>query len=92
MGDRAKAREEAPLTGKLSAEKAEKYGMVNYFVPRADLEKYTLDLAERMTAHTSWTLTMAKTQVNHAQDFGRGAAPRCNTGLSRISWAMRTGN
>ena len=56
------------LTGELSARKAEQYGMVNEVVPRADLETYTLNLAERLTQHTSWTLTMAKTQVNHAQD------------------------
>ena len=56
------------LTGELSAARAEQYGMVNEVVPRADLEKYTLDLAERLTGHTSWTLNMTKAQVNHAQD------------------------
>lgn len=56
------------LTGELSATKAEQYGMVNEVVPRAELEEYTLNLAERLTAHTSWTLNMTKTQVNHAQD------------------------
>jgi len=56
------------MTGELSAEKAERYGMVNELVPSADLEQRTLDLAERLTAMTSWSLGMAKAQVNHAQD------------------------
>ncbi len=56
------------LTGELSAAKAEQYGMVNEVVPRSELETYTLDLAERLTTHTSWTLNMTKAQVNHAQD------------------------
>lgn len=56
------------LDGEISARQAEQYGMVNELVPRAELEDRTLALAERMTKHTSWTLNMAKTQVNHAQD------------------------
>ncbi len=78
------------LTGELSAEKAEKYGMVNELVPRAELEKYTLDLAERMTAHTSWTLTMAKTQVNHAQDSqGRRTAMQYGFVVHQLGHAHR---
>lgn len=56
------------LTGELSAAKAEAYGMVNHLVPRADLEQRTLELAEKMTLQTSWSLSMAKSQVNHAED------------------------
>jgi enoyl-CoA hydratase len=57
------------LMGELSAEKAERFGMVNEVVPRAELEKYTLDFAERLTAHTSWTLNMTKAAVNQTQDI-----------------------
>jgi enoyl-CoA hydratase len=56
------------LTGELSAQKAEEYGMINEVVPRSELEQRTLALAEQLTKHTSWTLNMTKSQVNHAQD------------------------
>jgi enoyl-CoA hydratase len=57
------------LMGELSAEKAERFGMVNEVVPRAELEKYTLEFAERLCAHTSWTLNMTKATVNQTQDI-----------------------
>ena len=53
---------------RMSAHEAHAIGMVNEVVPRAELEKFTLDLAERLTSHTSWTLNMTKAAVNHAQD------------------------
>ena len=56
------------LSGELSAQRAEQYGMVNEVVPRAELEKFTLDLAEKLCTHTSWTLNMTKATVNNAQD------------------------
>lgn len=78
------------MTGELSAAKAEQYGMVNEIVPRAQLEQYTLDLAERLCKHTSWTLTMTKAQVNHAQDaMGRRTAMQHSFVVHQLGHAHR---
>ena len=61
--------------GRLSAQKAQEFGMVNEITSRDNLEQYTLDFAEKMAKHTTWTLNMTKLAVNHAQDLqGRRAS------------------
>src|SRR5437762_7959 len=78
------------LMGELSAEKAERFGMVNEVVPRAELEKYTLDLAERLTSHTSWTLNMTKAAVNHTQDVqGRRTSMQYAFAVHQLGHAHR---
>jgi enoyl-CoA hydratase len=78
------------LTGELSVEKAQQYGMVNDVVPRANLEQHTLDLAERLTKHTSWTLNMTKSQVNHAQDVqGRRSSMQYAFAVHQLGHAQR---
>ena len=78
------------LAGELSAQKAESYGMVNEVVPRADLEKYTLDLAERLCQHTSWTLNMTKHTVNAAQDtMGRRVSMQHAFAVHQLGHAHR---
>ena len=50
------------------AEEARRLGMVNHVVPRADLERFTLDLAGRIAAKPSFALKLAKQSVNQALD------------------------
>jgi enoyl-CoA hydratase len=78
------------LMGELSAAKALEYGMVNEVVPRAELEKFTLDFAERLTAHTSWTLSMTKLTVNQAQDLqGRRSSMLFSFAIHQLGHAHR---
>jgi enoyl-CoA hydratase len=59
-------------------------------VPRADLEQYTLGLAEQLTKHTSWTLNMTKSQVNHAQDVqGRRSSMQYAFAVHQLGHAHR---
>ena len=78
------------LSGELSAQKAEDYGMVNEVVPRDQLEKHALDLAERLCSHTSWTLNMTKTAVNHMQDsMGRRTSMQYAFAVHQLGHAHR---
>ena len=52
----------------ISAAEAHALGMVNHVVPRAELEKFTLDLAARIASRPSMGLKLAKQSVNQAQD------------------------
>jgi enoyl-CoA hydratase len=51
-----------------SAEEAWRLGMVNRIVPRDELERFTLDLAERVAQKPSFALKAAKQAVNAAID------------------------
>ncbi len=56
----------------ITAAEARERGMVNQVVPREELESFTLSLAERITAQSSFALRMAKMSVNQtleAQGF-----------------------
>jgi len=52
----------------ISASEAHALGMVNHVVPRAELEKFTLELAGRIASRPSMGLKLAKQSVNQAQD------------------------
>jgi len=52
----------------ITAAEAHGLGMVNHVVPQAELEKFTLGLAERIASRPSMGLKLAKQSVNQAQD------------------------
>jgi len=52
----------------ISAAEARVLGMVNHVVPRPELEKFTLELAQRIASRPSMGLKLAKQSVNQAQD------------------------
>ena len=64
--------------------------MVNEITTRANLEQFTLDFAEKMTKHTTWTLNMTKLAVNHTQDLqGRRASIQYAFMLHQLGHAHR---
>lgn len=72
----ARKAKEMLLTGEpIGAEEARQLGMVNRVVPRAELERATLDLARTIAKQPSFATKMVKQSVNAAQDAqGRHAA------------------
>lgn len=52
----------------VSAQDAWRLGMVNHVVPAADLDPFTVELAERIARHDPLALKLAKRSVNHALD------------------------
>lgn len=52
----------------IDAEEAREIGLVNRVVPRAELEKETLALAQRIARQDLLSLRMAKSSINNAQD------------------------
>lgn len=61
--------------GWLSAEDAERRGMVNRVVPRAELSARTLELAVSIASRNPFTMKLVKQGINFAQDqMGRKAA------------------
>jgi enoyl-CoA hydratase len=52
----------------ISADEAHRLGMLNHVVPRRELEKFTLELAQRIASRPSMGLKLAKQSVNQAQD------------------------
>lgn len=69
----------------LTAQEAERRGMVNHVVPRAELNVFTLDLAKRIVDKNRFTLKLVKEQINHAQDaMGRRTAMQYAFALHQI--------
>ncbi len=56
------------LAERIPAQRAYELGMVNRVVPLADLEKVTLELADRIAAMPPFGLRVAKRNVNFAED------------------------
>ncbi|NYG59764.1 enoyl-CoA hydratase [Nocardioides daedukensis] len=52
----------------IGAEEAHRLGMVNHVVPLADLEEFTLDLAERIAARPQFGLRLSKATINQQLD------------------------
>lgn len=52
----------------MSAAEAEKAGLVNRVVPRADLDKETMALAQKIAERDPFALKLAKASVNETQD------------------------
>ena len=63
-----KAKEFLFTADEMTAQDAEKHGMVNRVVARADLETATLALAEKIAAKPSFALKATKQALNHVQD------------------------
>jgi len=61
--------------GWMTAQEAERRGMVNAVVPREDLAARTLELAENIASRNSFTMKLVKQAMNFAQDqMGRKAS------------------
>ncbi len=70
----------------LSAQEAEKLGMVNHVVPRDTLSAFTLALAEKIAAKPLFALKLAKEAVNAAQDAqGRSSAMQTAFALHQLA-------
>ncbi|MEX2206124.1 MAG: enoyl-CoA hydratase [Myxococcota bacterium] len=63
-----KAKEMLFTGAAIGAAEARALGMLNHVVPRAELEKFTLELALRIASRPSMGLKLAKQSVNQAQD------------------------
>lgn len=69
----------------LSAQDAEKRGMINHVVPRVELSAFTLDLAKRIAAQNRFVLKLLKESINNAQDvMGRKNAMNFSFALHQI--------
>ena len=70
----------------LSAAEAERRGMVNHVVPRADLSARTLELAEKIASKNPFTMKLVKEAINQGQDLmGRKAAMNAAFSLHQIA-------
>jgi len=65
-----KAKELLFTSDRLSAEEAQKLGMVNRVVPADQLQKEALELAKKVATKPAFGLQMAKRAVNQAMDIG----------------------
>jgi enoyl-CoA hydratase len=63
-----RAKEKLFTADQWSARDAHEWGMVNHVVPRAELEAFTLDLAQRIARKPRFALTMVKESVNASVD------------------------
>ncbi len=70
-----KAKEWLMTGGWMTAQEAERHGMVNHVVPREELSGRTLELARNIAANNPFTMKLVKQAMNFAQDqMGRKAA------------------
>lgn len=70
----------------MSAEEAERRGMVNHVVPRADLSARTLELASKIAANNRFTMKLVKEAMNKTQDLmGRKHAMDAAFSLHQIA-------
>lgn len=66
----------------VTAQEAEKLGMVNHVVPREKLQDATMWLARRIALNDLYALKMSKLSMNQAADIlGHGAAIRASSNL-----------
>jgi len=81
-----KAKELLFTSAPLSAAEAERIGMVNRVVPRAELTEATMSLAAQIAAQPPFALKLAKQSVNAAQDAaGRPEAIRTAFALHQLA-------
>lgn len=75
------------FTGRqISAQEAERHGMVNRVVPRSDLERETLALAAHIAKRPMFGLTLAKQSVNNSVDaMGLFTAMQSAFGLHHVA-------
>jgi len=80
-----KAKEWLFTAGWITAQDAEKRGMVNQVVPRSELPTATLELAKKIAASDRFILKLMKESINHAQDvMGRKQAMDFSFALHQI--------
>lgn len=83
-----KAKEFLMLSEWLSAQDAERLGMVNRVVPREDLADAALKVAVALAAQPQFAVRAAKMALNHAQDqAGRALAMRQSFALHQLTHA-----
>ncbi len=71
-----------------SAAEAHRLGMVNHVVPRGDLDRFVLDLAERIAAKPSFAVKTVKEAVNRTLDImGQNSAIEQAFGLHHLCHA-----
>jgi enoyl-CoA hydratase len=68
MGTR-QAKEFLYLGERVSAQRAEQWGMVNHVVPRAELAEFTESMATRIAAMPRFGLALTKKAINQAEDL-----------------------
>lgn len=70
----------------MSAQEAKEHGMVNHVVPRAELEGFTLELANRIASKNRFTLKLIKEAFNASQDaMGRRNAMNTAFALHQVA-------
>lgn len=71
-----------------TAAEAERWGMVNHVVPRAELDERTWDLARQVAAQPTFAVTLAKQAVDQALDAqGLGTALQAGFSLHQLAHA-----
>ena len=79
------AKEMAFTAKPISAERAERLGMINYVVPNADLERFTVALAGDIAANAPLSIAVMKEQLR----ILAGAHPMSPQGLERVQGLRR---
>jgi methylmalonyl-CoA decarboxylase len=69
----------------ISAERAERLGMINHLVPAADLEAFTLDMAHTIAANAPLSIAVMKEQLR----ILAGAHPMSPQGFERVQGLRR---
>jgi len=69
----------------ISAERAERLGMINYLVPAAELEAFTLDLARTIAGNAPLSIAVMKEQLR----ILAGAHPMTPQGFERVQGLRR---
>jgi enoyl-CoA hydratase len=83
-----KAKEMLVTADFLSAQDAWRLGMVNHVVKRENLEKFTLEMADKIARKPSFVLKLAKEAVNNCQDAqGRVIGMQSSFALHQLSHA-----
>jgi enoyl-CoA hydratase len=86
-----RAKEWLFTAGWLSAVQAERLGMVNHVVPRAELAAFTLDLAKQVANCDRFALKLMKEAINAAEDaMGRREAMKFAFALHQLAHLHNT--
>jgi enoyl-CoA hydratase len=84
-----KAKQLLFTAGRITAQQAERYGMVNEVVPLDELDSYTLNLAKSISKQDRFSLMMAKRVVNQTLDtMGQAAALQMGFDLHEFQHAQ----
>lgn len=84
-----KAKEIAFLADILSADEAERFGIVNRVVPAADLEKVVTELAQRIAAQPPMQISIIKRQLNQAFAVSMSEALEFEDVAQTVAFASR---